>query len=181
MDPIAVLQLGVLLAILVVSLHTNFRRLRRPTPQPREVLPLSIHTKIKTGQSAKITASPQRMPFQITRVFVASRNDVPASDWLINDIKVANRSQFSQSGDIPADMFATNAIDSFVTFEAVDTNAKIDVIVTYIGDCEEGADFFGAMIGEAEDPRKTAKRHRARSKAALKQSRNAEGWRPTAN
>ena len=61
----------------------------------------------------------------------------------MNDIKIGNRSQFSQSGDVPGDMFATNAIDAFVSFETAQTAMDVVMVVTYIGLNESGVPFFG--------------------------------------
>ena len=58
-----------------------------------------------------------------------------AADWIVNDIKIGNRSQFSQAGDVPGDMFANTSIDSFVTFETaqtamdVFTNGEVDRVM----------------------------------------------------
>jgi hypothetical protein len=67
----------------------------------------------------------------------------------VNDIKIGNRSQFVQSGDVPGDLFATNAIDTFVRFESAQTAMDVVVVVTYIGLNESGCPFFGAMVGTA--------------------------------
>ena len=63
--------------------------------------------------------------------------DTGTSGWLV------------QSGDVPGDLFATNAIDTFVRFEAAQTAMDVVVVVTYIGLNESGAPFFGAMVGTA--------------------------------
>jgi hypothetical protein len=116
----------------------------------REVLPMSTGVGIQTGQSAQITARPQRVAFRPERVFIsASGTAGGASDWIVNDIKIGNRSQFSQSGDVPGDMFANNSIDSFVSFETAQTAMDVVLVVTYVGVNTEGAAFYGAIIGTA--------------------------------
>lgn len=49
-------------------------------------------------------------------------------------------------------MFATNAISSFVRFNAVGGGMDVDLIVTYIGKNAEGCPFFGAITGMEYDP-----------------------------
>ncbi len=124
-----------------------------PGPQRagREVLPMSVDGPILPGQSAQITARPQRVAFRPERVFISAASDATlgAAAWLVNDIKIGNRSQFSQSGSIPGDMFATTAIDSFVSFETAQTAMDVVMVVTYIGSNSDGVSFYGAIIGTA--------------------------------
>lgn len=157
----------------LLEVHAKkFAELEAPKPSraatSREVLPLSSAVRVKHGQCAEITARPQRVAFRPERVFVSNsciEYKAPwwkrlwpwykapqlngASDWLIHDIKIGNRSQFSQAGSIPADMFLSTAIDSFVTFEVAQTAMDIKVIVEYIGAHPEGQCFYGSMIGTA--------------------------------
>jgi hypothetical protein len=135
----------------------------------REVLPLSSGaTLVKPGQTTMITARPQRVAFRPERVFVSDSSSeykgrwwkrlwpwytAPypkgASDWVINDIMIGNRSQFAQAGDIPADMFRSSAIDNFVTFETAQTAMDVKFVVTYIGPNHKGERFYASMIGTA--------------------------------
>ena len=110
-----------------------------PDRAGREVLPMSTGVAILPTQSAQITARPQRVAFRPERVFIsAAGTSGGAADWVVNDIKIGNRSQFSQSGDVPGDMFATNAIDGFVSFETAQTAMDVVMVVTYIGLNESG-------------------------------------------
>ena len=141
-----------------------------PIPAPsREVLPLSTgEVLVKPGQTAEITARPQRVSFRPERLFVSDASSeykgpwwkrlspwykAPqpkgASDWIINDIKIGNRSQFAQAGDIPADMFRSSAIDSFVSFETAQVAMDIKLVVTYVGPNRRGERFFASMVGTA--------------------------------
>jgi hypothetical protein len=134
----------------------------------REVLPFSTNELILPGQSAEITARPQRVAFRPERFFVSNGYvdykgpwwkrlwpwyKAPrlkgASDWLIHDIKIGNRSQFSQAGTIPADMFLSTAIDNFVSFETAQAAMDVKIIVEYIGACPKGQRFYASMIGTA--------------------------------
>jgi hypothetical protein len=121
-----------------------------PERAGREVLPMSTGVAILPTQSAQITARPQRVAFRPERVFIsAAGTSGGAADWVVNDIKIGNRSQFSQSGDVPGDMFATNAIDGFVSFETAQTAMDVVMVVTYIGLNEYGVPFFGSIVGTA--------------------------------
>jgi hypothetical protein len=121
-----------------------------PDRSGREVLPMSTGVAILPTQSAQITARPQRVAFRPERVFIsAAGTSGGAADWVVNDIKIGNRSQFSQSGDVPGDMFATNAIDGFVSFETAQTAMDVVMVVTYIGLNESGVPFFASIVGTA--------------------------------
>ena len=134
--------------------HIRPRNLLVEDPGPdragREVLPMSTGVAILPTQSAQITARPQRVAFRPERVFIsAAGTSGGAADWVVNDIKIGNRSQFSQSGDVPGDMFATNAIDGFVSFETAQTAMDVVMVVTYIGLNESGVPFFASIVGTA--------------------------------
>jgi len=124
-----------------------------PTLASRQVLPMNTGTTpVPIGLTAQITSRPQRVAFRPERVFVSAA-DVggggSAANWIINDITIGNRSQFAQSGALPGDMFATEAIDSFVTFETAQTAMDVVMIVTYQGATEGGTPFYGSIIGTA--------------------------------
>ena len=121
-----------------------------PTQANRDILPMSTGVPILPTQSAQITGRPQVLVFKIGRFVISNAGTAGGSaDWIVNDIKIGNRSQFVQSGDVPGDLFATNAIDTFVRFEAAQTAMDVVVVVTYIGLNESGCPFFGAMVGTA--------------------------------
>ena len=121
-----------------------------PTRANRDILPMSTGVPILPTQSAQITGRPQTMVFSINRFLISNAGTAGgAADWIVNDIKIGNRSQFVQSGDVPGDLFATNAIDTFVRFDTAQTAMDVVVVVTYIGLNECGAPFFGAMVGTA--------------------------------
>jgi hypothetical protein len=121
-----------------------------PTQANRDILPMSTGVPILPTQSAQITGRPQVLVFKIGRFVISNAGTAGgAADWIVNDIKIGNRSQFVQSGDVPGDLFATNAIDTFVRFESAQTAMDVVVVVTYIGLNESGAPFFGAMVGTA--------------------------------
>jgi hypothetical protein len=121
-----------------------------PTQANRDILPMSTGVPILPTQSAQITGRPQTLVFKIGRFVISNAGTAGGSaDWIVNDIKIGNVSQFVQSGDVPGDMFATNAIDTFVRFAPAQTAMDVVVVVTYIGLNESGCPFFGAMVGTA--------------------------------
>jgi hypothetical protein len=121
-----------------------------PTQANRDILPMSTGVPILPTQSAQITGRPQVVAYRCGRFLISNAGTAGgAADWIVNDIKIGNRSQFVQSGDVPGDLFATNAIDTFVRFETAQTAMDVVVVVTYIGLNESGCPFFGAMIGTA--------------------------------
>jgi hypothetical protein len=121
-----------------------------PTQANRDILPMSTGVPILPTQSAQITGRPQTLVFKIGRFVISNAGTAGGSaDWIVNDIKIGNRSQFVQSGDVPGDLFATNAIDTFVRFESAQTAMDVVVVCTYIGLNESGCPFFGAMVGTA--------------------------------
>ena len=121
-----------------------------PTQANRDILPMSTGVPILPTQSAQITGRPQTLVFKIGRFVISNAGTAGGSaDWIVNDIKIGNVSQFVQSGDVPGDMLATNAIDTFVRFAPAQTAMDVVVVVTYIGLNESGCPFFGAMVGTA--------------------------------
>jgi hypothetical protein len=118
-------------------------------PPSREVLPISTGVNVLPGQTARITARPQRTAFVPQRLFIAATGGATAADWVVDNLFIGGRSQFAQDGQIPGDMFATTAIDSFVAFEPVQVAMDIVVDVTYIGANPDGAPFFGSLVGRA--------------------------------
>jgi hypothetical protein len=124
-----------------------------PTMANRQVLPMNTGTTpVPPTLTAQITSRPQRVAFRPERVFVSAADiggSGSASNWIINDITIGNRSQFAQSGALPGDMFANTAIDSFVTFETAQTAMDVVMIVTYQGATEGGTPFYGSIIGTA--------------------------------
>ena len=111
----------------------------------RVVLPMSSGVNILPNTSAQITSRPQNVAFRPERLIIGGT----PGDWIVNDIKVGNRSQFSQSGDVPGEMFAATTIDSFVSFETVQTAMDFVVLVTFVGASEGGSPFVCGVLGTA--------------------------------
>jgi len=80
----------------------------------------------------------------------------------VNDIKIASKSIFLQSGDIPGDMFATKSVDMFVSFRQAAPGQDVVVVVTYIGMNKEGCPFFASMVGASVKVKLPRQRRRAK-------------------
>jgi hypothetical protein len=128
-----------------------------PSPEPtmanRQVLPMNTGGQnVGIGLTAIITSRPQRVAFRPERVFVSATgtSSQGAAAWLVNDITIGNRSQYVQQGALPGDMFATGAIDSFITFETAQTAMDVTMSVTFNDATVEGGQpFYGSLIGTA--------------------------------
>jgi len=122
-------------------------------PLHRGVLPLSTSINVEPAQTCRVTARVQREGFWPDHLTISNAGtEGGAADWIVNDIKIAGRSQFFQSGDIPGDLFATNAVNSFVLFEVAKYAAEVEVVVTYVGKNEKGCPFIASMSGMEYDP-----------------------------
>lgn len=155
-----------------VALMAEWERTRVPpmvstTESRREPLPLSTGIVcVPRGETAQITARPQRVAFRPERLFVSNfspeyrgpwwKRICPwyrspalygAADWIINDMSVGRVSQLAQAGNIPGDMFASAAIDSFVRFDTMALGMEFVLVVTYVGACPSGCPFTGCLIG----------------------------------
>jgi hypothetical protein len=116
----------------------------RPGPiyADRVILPLSSGVNILPNTSAQITARPQLCAFRPERCILQGPDN-----WVINDVKVGNQSQFAQSGDIPGEVFGSTTIDAFLKFTTVQTAMDFVVVATFVGASESGAPFVCAVLG----------------------------------
>ncbi len=170
MEPSTILY--VILTVILGALVAIWRELRITNHATRArrsidrvILPLSTGVTVKSSHSAQIEARPNEA-FKPDRLFVsAAGTSGGAANWVINDIKIGGKSIFLQHGDIPGDMFATNAVDGFVSFRAAEPGQTVLVIVTYIGSNESGVPFFASMVGPSV--KKRAPRQRRRAKALV--------------
>jgi hypothetical protein len=115
-----------------------------PTGADRVILPMSSGVNILPNTSAQITSRPQNYAFRPERCIISQ-----ADNWVINDIKVGNMSQFSQSGDVPGEMFGATTIDGFVKFTTCQTAMDFVIVTTFVGASESGAPFVCGVLGTA--------------------------------
>lgn len=122
-------------------------------PLHLKVLPLSHGEPVVPSQTCCITGRTYTEGFWPERLTISNFGTKGgAADWLVNDIRIDGKSQFIQAGDIPGDVFATNAVSSFVCFEAATASAVVEIVVTYIGENAAGCPFYGAFTGPEYDP-----------------------------
>lgn len=107
------------------------------------ILPIATARAVKPKQTVKITARLVTAAFRPERLMIEGA----AHDWVVNDLRVNGRSQFSQAGDVPGDMFATNSIDGFVSMDTCLIGNPIEIVATYIGDKSEGERFVSTYEG----------------------------------
>jgi len=116
-----------------------------PSRTDRITLPMSSGVNILPNTSAQITSRPQSVAFRPERIIIGGS----PSQWVINDVKVGNRSQFAQSGDVPGEMFAATTIDGYLSMETVQSSMDFVMVVTFVGDAQDGAPFVCGVLGTA--------------------------------
>jgi hypothetical protein len=125
------------------------------TPGPESMLDKKLPKGNVLPEQIVSIKMPVKSPFHPSRFMLSNAGTQGgAADWIICDIKFDGKSQFLQSGDIPGDLFATNAVDTFVRWQMCREQAE--VIVKYIGTNEMGCPFFGALVGEGNIDAKKA-------------------------
>jgi len=112
-----------------------------PPPQRPTIVPIASGTSLPISTRTTIGARVESAPLQVSRLEIED-----GWDWIVNDLRINGHTQFAQSGDIPGDMFSTDAIASFVSLEECAEGGEIEVDVTYIG-ADEGAIFRGRLEG----------------------------------
>jgi hypothetical protein len=128
------------------------------TPDVRPDHKLSLSSMIKRpcescGHGAtrvSITLPTELLALRPERIVITT-ND-PA-EWVVEDILIGNRSQLSQAGGIPGDMFQPETIDSFVSFDTIQCRMDFAMVVTYLGGASSevfSADILGMAV---MDPR----------------------------
>lgn len=93
----------------------------------RTLIPLGTDVEIVPGQSAQITARPQRGAFRGDRVAIPR---AIAERFDICDLKVGNVSTFEVSGDIPAVAFAINVEDQAPWFDLSDRGSDLTIMMS---------------------------------------------------
>lgn len=114
-----------------------------PTVRRDWPLPLDSGISVPNGQTFTITIRPQ-MTFRVERLVIESDH---AGDFLIQDVKVGNRSQFGAAGSIPARIFQENA--NGVRLRGDTAQPGIDISVTVFNKGGSDQRFSGAIIGAA--------------------------------
>ena len=66
---------------------------------------------------------------------------------MVNDIKIGNKSQLAQSGDVPGACFAAGSPGTEVSFDTLQIAMDFVMIVTYVGKKKDGAPFHCSVMG----------------------------------
>lgn len=116
-------------------------------PQNPTDLPIATRRPVRIAATATIVAVLDH-PLEIERLEIDHGNTKDgAADWIVNDIRVDGTTQLV-SGDISGDLFATECIDTLVTFQAGScVGSRIELDVTYIGPNTDGCRFMGRLLG----------------------------------
>ena len=96
-------------------------------------LPMSTGIEVLPTQSVQITARPQ-FHFICDRIVIADAASGSVDGWIVNDIKLGNRSQFVQAGDVPAQAFSGRGIGTNITLGAVPVGQDVVFVATRIDD-----------------------------------------------
>lgn len=121
--------------------------MKKPRPEP-VVLELNTEVAVQFNQTVSVNVWITETGVLPQRLLIRE-DGTPggAADWIVNDLRIAGRSQFVQSGDLPGSMFGTSSIDNFVSLEPARQGNRIELRVTYIGPNADGAVFNGQLIG----------------------------------
>lgn len=124
---------------------------RYPSGVPRDhllLLPMSTGVNILPNTSAQIT-SRVRDHVGVGSGFRARRIVIErGQDWVVNDVKVRVSSQFAQSGDVPGVAFSPDTTGNLVLLDPAPVGIDFVMVVTYVGDREDGARFLCGVAGD---------------------------------
>lgn len=117
-------------------------------PQRPTVLPIESAVPLLPTVRMTIAARALSEPFLPRRLEISDDHTTGgAADWIVNDLRINGKTQFNLSGDIPGDLFAVSAIDSFITLETCDAGNAIEIDMTYIGLNVQGVIFSARVEG----------------------------------
>lgn len=102
-------------------------RQQSPTKSRRQVLPMASSGTVAANTSTTITSRPQSFAFRPERIVIPA---TIAPDFTVDDIKVGNTSQLTQSGSLPAEMFVQGSMDSTMEMDTVQTSQDFVLAVT---------------------------------------------------
>lgn len=102
--------------------------------------------KVKPGKPYEIITRPQTVAYRVEGIEIEG----DASRWIVDDIRVGNRSQLpvrpSPNG-MPGELFAKGALCSNIVLETCQTAMDIVFVVRYVGPERDGEEFKATAIG----------------------------------
>jgi hypothetical protein len=99
---------------------------------------------IPPGVTTQITVRPQQGAIRPRRLIIGGNTD----RWVVHDIRIGGRTQLSQAGALPGDLFSSTSIDAFLSMSVVQVTMDFTIIVSYVGRDPGGEPFFGALLCE---------------------------------
>lgn len=118
---------------------------QEPRRARRQPLGMNSTGTVAASSSAIITARPQTMAFKPDRLIIPA---TIAPMFTVNDIKVGNRSQLPQNGDLPGEAFLPNTEGAMLDFDTCQTSQDLILVVTNIsgGALQFRACFYGKSL-----------------------------------
>jgi hypothetical protein len=104
---------------------------------------MSSESNILPNATAVIASGPQGAAFRIERIAIFGT----PGNWIVNDIRVSGRSQFTGGGDMPGEMLSHPDAESFLRFDTMRVGEDLEIEVTYVGAQMNGEPFICAAIG----------------------------------
>ncbi len=161
-----VILLGVIVALVRISLRARGAS-SRPSLTPDDIWPIVEGTRVRVNERGRrlamtIESDACVLPGVVTEVSVSSPFSrpinpdkivigEPASDWVVGDICIGGKSQFSQPAEIPGDCFSESATASGVSLDPLLPGGALTMSVTYVGSKPDGVAFGGLILGY-DDP-----------------------------
>jgi hypothetical protein len=99
-------------------------RQKKALPPKRQPLPLLAAIDIAAGADFEMSAAPQDL-FRAEAMVLTG----DTTDFVIEDIKCGNMSQLVESGELSADLFPPDAINTYIKFDTVGIGGKVIVRV----------------------------------------------------
>ena len=143
--PAAIYQNAMLAAAAAQRAQAGFTvRQNAPSKARRQLLGVNSTGTIAAGATVTLTARPQTVAFRPDRIVIPA---TLAPNFVVEDIKVGNSSQFVQSGGIPAEAFVQQMFDGLVEFDTVQTSQDFIMIVTNVSGAP--SQFRAAVFGKS--------------------------------
>lgn len=119
-------------------------------------LPLTMKSETRDYQPMKITPGKQFSVIARPQTCIFRPEDIAIhgdrSRWVVHDIMVGNRSQFTQRrGPAPGSEFGPGGILEHLRLETVQTAMDFTLIVEYVGPEAEGEVFEATVVGTGVD------------------------------
>lgn len=117
-----------------------------PSKARRQVLPMESTGTVAAGASVTITSRPQTIAFKPERIVIPS---TIAPLFIVNDVKVGNRSQFVQSGSLPGEAFLPTLFDGQMEMDTVQTSQDFVMQITNVSGA--AVQFRAAVYGKSAE------------------------------